>query len=189
MSLLCTVAVAVCDLLVFSVILYKIYPPLYVVLMLYSVGGTAATIFFGRPLIGINRKQLKREADLRYSLVRVRENAESIAFYDGQARERDVAVTRFEAVYNNARKLFDFERNLGFFTKTYRYIVQVLPAVVIAPKYFAGKVELGVISQTFFSFNHVLTDLSIVVNEFSGPQVVAPSRHPCHMPYFTVLRV
>jgi ABC-type uncharacterized transport system fused permease/ATPase subunit len=76
----------VCDLIVFSVILYKIYPPLYALLLAYSFAGTAATIFFGRPLIELNGRQLKREADLRYSLVRVRENSESIAFYDGDNR-------------------------------------------------------------------------------------------------------
>ena len=152
-------AVAVCDLVVFSVILYKIYPPLYALLLAYSLGGTAITIWFGRPLIALNRGQLKKEADLRYTLVRVRENAESIAFYDGDKRERGEALSRFDVIYGNARRLFDFERNLGFFTKTYRYIVQVLPALVIGPRYFAGKVELGVISQTFFSFNHVLSGI------------------------------
>jgi len=85
-NLFCTTAVAVCDLVVFSVILYKIYPPLYALLLAYSLAGTAATIFFGRPLIELNGRQLKREADLRYSLVRVRENSESIAFYDGDNR-------------------------------------------------------------------------------------------------------
>lgn len=85
-NLFCTMAVAVCDLVVFSVILYKIYPPLYALLFAYSCAGTVATIFFGRPLIELNGRQLKREADLRYSLVRLRENSESIAFYDGDAR-------------------------------------------------------------------------------------------------------
>jgi ABC-type uncharacterized transport system fused permease/ATPase subunit len=61
--------------------------------------------------------QLKKEADLRYNLVRARENAESIAFFNGEKRERGEATKRFESVYTNARRLLDFERNLGFFTR------------------------------------------------------------------------
>lgn len=99
----------------------------------------------------------------------MRESAESIAFYNGEARERGEAERRFEASVGNKRGLVNFERNLNFFTRWYKYLVQIVPAVVIGPQYFAGKVPLGAISQSFFSFNHVLTDLSLVVNEFTGP--------------------
>jgi len=68
-TLFCTCIVSVCDLVVFSVILYKIYPPLFAALIAYAAFGTSVTIFFGRPLIKMNRQQLKKEADFRYDLV------------------------------------------------------------------------------------------------------------------------
>ena len=105
--------------------------------------------------------------------VHVRESAESIAFYNGQQRERQEAAARFSASVDNKAGLLNFERNLNFFTRWYKYLVQIVPAVVIGPQYFAGKVPLGAISQSFFSFNHVLTDLSIVVNEFTGPNGIS----------------
>ena len=82
-SLFCTSVVALCDLVVFSIILYKIFPPLYFTLVAYAVVGTFVTVWFGKPLIKKNRLQLKKEADFRFDLVRIREDAESIAFYNG----------------------------------------------------------------------------------------------------------
>eukprot|EP00960_Hanusia_phi_P077615 768717-Hanusia_phi.AAC.6 len=187
-ALFCTSVVAVCDLVVFSVILYKIFPPLYFTLVAYAVFGTFVTVWFGKPLIKKNRMQLKKEADFRFDLVRIREDAESVAFYNGETRERTEAQNRFKSVVANRIGILNFERNLNFFTRWYRYLVQVLPALVIGPQYFAGKVPLGAISQTFFSFNHVLNDLSLVttckcileltflqkiVNEFTGPQGIS----------------
>jgi putative ATP-binding cassette transporter len=116
-ALFCTVAVSICDLIVFSIVLYRIYPPLYFTLFAYSLVGTLLTIKIGQPLIALNKMQLRKEADLRYDLVRARENAESIAFFNGERREREEATKRFETVYTNARRLLDFERNLGFFTR------------------------------------------------------------------------
>ncbi|EKX47634.1 hypothetical protein GUITHDRAFT_69464 [Guillardia theta CCMP2712] len=172
-SLFCTSVVALCDLVVFSIILYKIFPPLYFTLVAYAVVGTFVTVWFGKPLIKKNRLQLKKEADFRFDLVRIREDSESIAFYNGETRERTEAQKRFSSVVANRIGILNFERNLNFFTRWYRYLVQVLPALVIGPQYFAGKVPLGAISQTFFSFNHVLNDLSLIVNEFTGPQGIS----------------
>jgi len=91
-TLFCTCIVSVCDLVVFSIILYKIYPPLFAVLIAYASIGTTVTIFFGRPLVKMNRQQLKKEADFRFDLIHVREAAESIAFYNGERRERQEAT-------------------------------------------------------------------------------------------------
>ena len=75
------------DLLSFSGILYAIYPQLFYVIFAYAAFGSLTTLRLGRALVGQNAEQLLREADLRYSLVRLRENAESIAFYGGEAQE------------------------------------------------------------------------------------------------------
>ena len=113
-------------------------------------------------------KQLLREANLRYSLVRLRENAESIAFFQGEAQEAAVVSARLSNAVENRRKVIGTERNLEFFTVAYKYLVQILPVLVVSPLYFAGSIELGVITQSTGAFNNVLNDLSIVINQFES---------------------
>ncbi|KAH8065587.1 ATP-binding cassette sub-family D [Aureococcus anophagefferens] len=111
---------------------------------------------------------LVREADLRYSLVRLRENAESIAFYQGEQQEEAEVTDRLGKAVENKRGILGTQRNLEFFTTAYTYLIQILPVLVVSPLYFAGTIELGVITQSTGAFNHVLNDLSIIVNQFEG---------------------
>ncbi|KAG0561406.1 hypothetical protein KC19_9G062500 [Ceratodon purpureus] len=159
---------ATINLISFSGILYGIYPPLFFVLLVYSIGGTAISVLLGKNLVGLNFMQEKKEADFRYGLVRVRENAESIAFYGGEASEIQLLLQRFKQSFDNYTQLLIASRNLDFFTSFYRYLIQLLPAAVVAPLYFAGKIEFGVINQSFSAFNNVLSDFSIIVYQFQS---------------------
>lgn len=159
---------AAIDLVSFSNILYGIYPPLFVVLLVYSIGGTAISIFLGKELVNLNFLQEKKEADFRYGLVRVRENAESIAFYGGEENEMQMLVQRFRSAFQNLTRLLISSRNLEFFTSGYRYLIQILPAAVVAPMYFSGKIEFGVINQSVSAFNHILGDVSLIVYQFQA---------------------
>lgn len=159
---------AAVDLISFSNILYTIYPPLFVVLLLYSLGGTAISIFLGKELVTLNFFQEKKEADFRYGLVRVRENAESIAFYGGEDNELQLLLQRFTSAFENLTQLLISSRNLEFFTNGYRYLIQILPAAVVAPMYFSGKIEFGVINQSVSAFNHILGDVSLIVYQFQA---------------------
>ncbi|XP_050233734.1 ABC transporter D family member 2, chloroplastic [Mercurialis annua] len=159
---------AAVDLISFSNILYGIYPPLFVVLLLYSVGGTVISVFLGRGLVNLNFLQEKKEADFRYGLVRVRENAESIAFYGGEESEMQLLLQRFRTAFENLTELLIASRNLEFFTNGYRYLIQILPAAVVAPMYFSGKIEFGVINQSVSAFNHILGDFSLIVYQFQA---------------------
>ena len=107
-----------------------------------------------RAVVGQNAQQLLKEADLRYSLVRLRENAESIAFYGGEAREAEEVGARLDRAVANKREILGTQRNLEFFTTAYSYLVQILPVLVVSPLYFAGSVELGVITQSTGAFSH-----------------------------------
>ncbi|KAK4285601.1 hypothetical protein QN277_002277 [Acacia crassicarpa] len=159
---------AAVDLTSFSNILYHIYPPLFVVLLIYSIGGTAVSVFLGKGLVTLNSLQEKKEADFRYGLVRIRENAESIAFYGGEESEMQILLHSFRSSFENLTQLLISSRNLQFFTKGYRYLIQILPAAVVAPMYFAGKIEIGVINQSASAFNHILEDFSLVVYKFQA---------------------
>jgi ABC-type uncharacterized transport system fused permease/ATPase subunit len=168
LDLLITVLTSIIDLCSFSLILYSIYPQLFIAILLYAAAGTFITTLLGKVLVNLNFRQLRREADLRYSLVRLRDNAESIAFYGGEDLERRNIKDRLVKAISNKRKMNAAERNLEFFTNSYRYLVQILPIAVVAPQYFAGAIELGVISQSAGAFSHILSDLSIIINQFEA---------------------
>ena len=138
------------DLFSFSAILYSIYPALFGVIAIYASVGTWATVSLGQRLVGLNYDVLKREADLRFACVRVRENAESIAFYDGGSLERRLLGQRLDSLVATRTDMITVERNLDFFTTAYQFLIQVLPGAVVAPLYFAGRVELGVVSQVCY---------------------------------------
>ncbi len=67
---------------------------------------------------------------------------------------------------DNKREINVKQRNLELFTTCYNYFVQIVPVAVVAPQYFAGSIQLGVISQSVGAFNHILSDLSVIVNDF-----------------------
>ncbi|KAG2248161.1 hypothetical protein Bca52824_087789 [Brassica carinata] len=159
---------ATIDLISFSNILFTIYPPLFLLLLLYSLGGTAISLFLGKGLVNLNFMQEKKEADFRYNLVRVRENAESIAFYGGEQNEMQLLLDRFRSAFDNLTELLIASRNLEFFTDGYRYLIQILPAALVAPMFFSGKIEFGVINQSVSAFNHILGDFSLVVYQFQA---------------------
>lgn len=88
------------QLIAFSSVLWTISRPLVYFIIVYAVAGTLITlIFFGKVLIGLNFHQLKREADFRFSLIRIRENAESIALYRGEAQESLHVKKRFHEAF------------------------------------------------------------------------------------------
>nr|XP_034596278.1 ABC transporter D family member 2, chloroplastic isoform X2 [Setaria viridis] len=133
--------------------------------LLYYLGAFAGGI---PNLVNLNFMQEKKEADFRYGLVRVRENAESIAFYGGEENELKLLLDRFRRAFDNLSELLIASRNLEFFTSGYRYLIQILPAAVVAPMYFSGKIEFGVINQSVSAFNHILSDFSLIVFQFQS---------------------
>jgi len=104
-----------------------------------------------------------RGSHASYGVVRVRENAESIAFYGGEAAEKSALVGRLRRALDNLGDLLIATRNVDFFTSSYRFLIQFLPAAVVAPLYFKGEIEFGVINQSSSAFSHILGDVSLVV--------------------------
>lgn len=154
---------AVIDVIAFSGILWSISHTLSLFLLGYAIFGTIVSALLGQRLITLNFNQLRREADFRYGLVHVRDNAESIAFYRGEGQELSQVQRRFGSVLSNFNLLIGWQRNLGFFTTGYGYAVIILPSLIMAPLYFAGQIEFGDITQANFAFRQVLDAFSIVV--------------------------
>ena len=160
---------AVLSVVAFSSVLWGISQPLVFFLVLYALIGTlVTTVIFGKPLVRLNFEQLKKEANLRFSLVRVRENAEAIAFYQGEARESNQVKHRFLDVFENVKRLLIWELNLNILTNTYEFIPFILPALVVAPAIFAGEIEVGKVSEAQGAFIRVFFSLNVVVARFQA---------------------
>lgn len=166
LSFLLIILSSIINIISFTGILWSISKLLSGVLIVYAVLGTVVTIVIGKRLIGLNFNQLRKEADFRYGLVHVRDNAESIAFYRGEDQESNSVRGRFAEVLRNFFFLIGWQRNLDFFTTGYGYLVIIVPSLFVAPRYFAGEIDFGAITQAGFAFDRVLDALSIVVSEF-----------------------
>ena len=120
--------------------------------LLYAGVGTWLTIKIGRPLVPLNFDQQRFEADFRFSLVRLRENAESIALYRGEAMELGVFQERFRNVFENFWQIMKRQKRLAWFTSGYAQIALIFPVVVVAPRYFAKQIGLGGLMQVVSAF-------------------------------------
>ncbi|HYA14821.1 MAG TPA: ABC transporter ATP-binding protein/permease [Syntrophales bacterium] len=154
------------DLVSFTGILWSKSILLVAVVLSYSLVGTVLTVLIGRRLVRLNFNQLRYEADFRYSLVHVRDNAESIAFYQGEKPEVAHIGERFRSVLRNFSLLIGWQRNLSFFTTAYSYLPVVLPFLVLFPQYFGGEIEYGDMVQANFAFSQVYASLSLIVSQF-----------------------
>lgn len=152
----------------FVLVLWLISPSLVAVLAVCVGLGSLLTVVIGRPLIGINFMQRRREADFRHSLVRLRDNAEAIALYGGERREEVELVRRLYAVVKNSILMVRWQRNVAFFTYSYDLLLALVPVAVLAPSYFAGKVAFGQITQASAAFVTLRSALSIIVDQFNA---------------------
>ncbi len=152
----------------FSGVLWTISPLLFGVAVGYSLLGSALTIYLGKPLVKLNYDQLDHEANFRARLVHIREHAESIALLRAEERLRLRLQDRLERLTANFQRLIQINRNLNFFTTGYNYLIQIIPALVIAPLFIQGRVEFGVITQSAVAFGHLLGAFSLVVTQFQS---------------------
>ncbi len=165
LSFLLIILGSLMDLISFTGILWSKSSLLVAVVLGYSFFGTGLTVLIGRRLVRLNFNQLRYEADFRYSLVHARDNAESIAFYQGEKPEITRIGERFRQVLGNFNLLIGWQRNLSFFTTAYSYLPVVLPFLVLFPEYFSGKIEYGDMVQANFAFLQVYGALSLIVSQ------------------------
>ncbi|HUK60806.1 MAG TPA: ABC transporter ATP-binding protein/permease [Stellaceae bacterium] len=137
------------------------------VALVYAIAGTWITYKIGRPLIGLNFQQQRFEADFRFSLVRLRENTESIALYGGEEREYGNFADRFGSVVGNFMSIMRRVKMLNWFTNGYGQIAIIFPFVVASPRLFSKQIQLGGLMQTAEAFGQVQNALSFVVNAYT----------------------
>ena len=134
--------------------------------LIYAIFGTALTQWIGSPLVHLDFQQQRLEADFRFSLVRVRENAEQIALLDGERAERDRLLERFSKVVGNWYAIMSRTKRLTAFTQSYAQAAVIFPIVLVAPAYFANRILLGAMIQAAEAFGNVQKALSFFVSVY-----------------------
>ncbi|MGR9165403.1 ABC transporter ATP-binding protein/permease [Rhizobium leguminosarum] len=152
----------------FSGVLWSISPLLFVVAVLYAACGSYLTIALGRPLIKLNYDQLDKEASFRSGLIQVRENAESIVLAHCEEQQSFRLLQRLEDAVTNFRKVTAINRNVGFFTTGYNWLIQIIPALIIAPAYMRGDIDFGVITQSGAAFAMLVGAFSLIITQFQS---------------------
>ena len=157
------------QLVAFSAVLWSISKMLVAFLAVYALLGTfGALYFFGAPLIRLNFWQIRREADFRFGLMRLRENAESIAFYRGEPQERAQINRRFEAAFSNYARLIKKQLSLNLFQRSFSQLTLILPSIILANAVLAGELEVGRAIQAAGAFAVVLGAISLIVDNFES---------------------
>ena len=160
---------SIMQLVAFSAVLWSISHLLVGVLAVYALAGTIIALYvFGKPLIQLNFWQLRREADFRFSLMRVRENAEAIAFYRGEAQERAYIDSKFDKVIYNFSRLIRKQRTLNLFQRTFSQLSLVLPGMILANGVLSGELEVGRAVQATGAFVAVLAAVGVIVENFES---------------------
>ena len=136
--------------------------------IVYAAVGTVVAVKIGRPLVGLNFNQQRFEADFRYSLVRLREHTESVAFYRGEARETDTFRSRFAAIFGNRVAILWRKLRLDTFTNGIGQATVIFPYLVQAPRFFAKQIQLGDVTQTGSAFSQVYDSLAYIIDYYDS---------------------
>lgn len=148
----------------------NIYIPgfLFWVVLLYAAVGTLVTHLIGRTLTGLYFDRQRREADFRFSLARMREYSEQIALLGGEPAERGSLLRRFTGIIVNYLAIVQKRKQLMAFTSSYGQLSPIIPYVITAPFYFAGRIQLGVMTQTASAFGRVESALTFFINYYTS---------------------
>jgi putative ATP-binding cassette transporter len=147
---------------------HDIIVPAYMVwvALTYAFFGSYLTHWIGKALITLNFKQQRYEADFRYGLVRVRENAEGIAIYRGEESEQENLNSRFVHILKNWWEIMKCQKRLTWFTASYSQVAIIFPILVAAPRFFSGAIQLGGLMQIASAFSNVQHALSWFIENY-----------------------
>lgn len=155
---------SILNLFSFTLILWTTSQALTGALVLYALLGTTIAVVVGGRLIGINYEQLRLQADFRYSLVHIRDNAEAIAFYGGEKREQREVVGKLDATLTNYDRLIVWTTGLSAYQQAFFYLARLVPYFVLGGLYFSGQVDFGTLGQGQFAFSMVLSSVTLIVS-------------------------
>jgi len=152
----------------FAGVLWTISPSLFVVALGYAIAGSFVAVLLGRRLVELNYEQLDKEAAFRSGLMHVREKAEAVALYHCENKLTRRLFRQFDDLAGNFRKIIVVNRNLGFFTTGYNYLIQVIPVLLAAPLFVEKNADFGVITQAAMAFAMLVGAFSLIVTQFQS---------------------
>ena len=141
---------------------------LFWVAVLYSGLGSAIAHLIGRPLIRLNNRQQAVEADFRFGLVQLREEAEGIALYGGEAQERSITLGKFRILYDNFKRIILRSNQFLLFQLLFSQFTSFFALLIASPGYFSGAIQLGVLMQTANAFERVNEALSWFIGSYTA---------------------
>ena len=154
--------------LAFSGVLWSISPELFGVAVVYASAGTYLAIRLGRPLVRLNYDQSDREGNFRASVIHLRENADLVSLARREAQLTLKTLRNLDELAENFGRIIRVNRNVGFFTTGYNWLIQIIPALIVAPLFIEGSVEFGVITQSAIAFTQLLGAFSLIVTQFQS---------------------
>jgi putative ATP-binding cassette transporter len=152
----------------FAGVLWSISPLLFIVAVLYAAFGSFVTFALGRPLITLNYNQLDKEASFRSGLIHVREKAESMMVAHREQRHAIRLMHRLDDLVANFRQITVINRNMGFFTTGYNWMIQIIPVLIVAPSFINGNIAFGVVTQSAMAFSTQVAAFSLIVTQFQS---------------------
>jgi len=164
---------SVVTIVAFAGVMFSISLVLSAVAVLYAVLGSLATLLLGRPLIKLNSGQVDKEASFRAALIHVKENAQPILLARRENAQSARLLRRLDELIANGRAIIAVNRNVGFFTTGYNWMIQIIPVLIMVPAYIAGKIEFGVITQSAGAFATSVAAFSLVVTQFQSLSALA----------------
>ncbi|MBD2208749.1 ABC transporter ATP-binding protein/permease [Nostoc linckia FACHB-104] len=154
------------EIVTFLGVIWSIYKPVAVIVVIYGILGNIIAGYLSQRLIKINTAQLESVADYSYSLTHVRNNAESVAFFQGENKESDIVKRRFDKLMEAKKQMIGWLRDQQVFVTSYQSFLSILPFLGIAPLYFFNQIELGEVNQASTACNVFAGALSVLVTEF-----------------------
>jgi len=155
------------EMVVFFVILWQISHVIGIVLIVYTTIGNLIAFYLSQQFNKINQEELEVEANYNYAVTHVRNNAESIAFFQGEDQEFNILKKRFRALIQSALRKIDWERNKNFFDRGYQSIINVFPFLIVAPLYIRDEIDFGQVNQASLAANLFATALGTLIAEFA----------------------
>ncbi len=134
--------------------------------VIYAVVGTYVSYRIGRRLVRINFQQQQYRASFRFGMSRLKENAESVAMYRGEADEQRGLMDLFTRVWTNWWELMSAQKRLAWFQQLYGQAGGIFPILVIAPRYFTGAIDFGTIFRISQAFGQVSDALTWFMDNF-----------------------
>ena len=164
---------SVVTIVAFAGVMFSISLVLSAVAVLYAALGSLATLLLGRSLIKLNSDQLDKEASFRAALIHVKENAQPILLARQENAQSARLLRQLDELIANGRAIVAVNRNVGFFTTGYNWMIQIIPVLIMVPAYIAGKIEFGVITQSAGAFATSVAAFSLVVTQFQSLSALA----------------